>query len=112
MTDERFNQIVEEFTEERIKKLLMKKASEYSLTNTDRLSNFKNGANISGWDLVHVLFGYQLKHITSYIDMINSKDKFTRELWLEKVGDITNYFILLLGVLEDQNMFKEVDNKK
>lgn len=107
MTNDRFNEIVEEFTEERIKKLLMKKANEYSLDNPDRLANFKNGANISGWNLVKVLFGYQLKHITSYIDMINSNEKFSRDLWLEKLGDIANYNILLLAVLEDEKMFKE-----
>jgi len=110
MTVERFNEIVNEFTDERIKKLLVKKANEYSLDNEDRLSNFKNGANISHWDPVQVLFGYQLKHITSYIDMINSDEKFSRELWLEKMGDIANYFILLLGILEDEGKFKE--NKK
>lgn len=103
----RFNEIVNEFTDERIKELLVKKANEYSLDNTDRLSNFKNGANISHWDPVKVLFGYQLKHITSYIDMINSDEKFSRDLWLEKMGDITNYFILLLGILEDEDKFKK-----
>lgn len=108
MTIERFNEIVEEFTDERIKKLLIKKGTEYSLDGTDRLSNFKNGASISHWDPVDVLFGYQLKHITSYIDMINSSEKFPRDLWLEKMGDIANYFILMLGILEDENKFKEV----
>ncbi len=107
MTNERFNEIVNEFTDERIKKLLVKKANEYSLDNADRLSNFKNGANISHWDSEKVLFGYQLKHITSYIDMINSDEKFSRDLWLEKMGDITNYFILLLGILEDEDKFKK-----
>jgi hypothetical protein len=107
MTNERFNEIVNEFTDERIKKLLVKKANEYSLDNVDRLSNFKNGANISHWNPEQVLFGYQLKHITSYIDMINSDEKFSRDLWLEKMGDITNYFILLLGILEDEDKFKK-----
>ena len=46
MTSDRFNEIVEEFTEERIKNLLIKKGNEYSL-DTDRLSNFKNGSNVS-----------------------------------------------------------------
>lgn len=105
MTSERFNEIVEEQTE-RIKSLLVKKGNEYSL-EADRLSNFKNGADISGWSNEQVLFGYQLKHITSYIDMINSKEKFSRDLWVEKLGDIICYNILLLGLLEDDNMFKE-----
>ena len=109
MTSDRFNEIVEEFTEERIKNLLIKKGNEYSL-DTDRLSNFKNGASISSWSNEQVLFGYQLKHITSYIDMINSGKKFPRELWLEKIGDLCNYGIILLAMLEDDNMF--IDEKK
>lgn len=107
MTIERFNEIVNEFTDERIKKLLVKKANEYSLDNADRLANFKSGANIASWDPIKVLFGYQLKHITSYIDMINSDEKFSRDLWLEKTGDIVNYCILLLGLLEDEDKFKK-----
>jgi len=107
MTSERFNEIVEEFTEERIKKLLVKKAGEYNLDD-DRLSNFKNGASISGWSNEQVLFGYLLKHLTSIIDMVNSGKKFTRDLWLEKTGDITNYLILLLGLLEDDDMFIDI----
>lgn len=110
MTNKRFNDIVDEFTKDRIKALLVRKGGEYSLAD-DRLSNFKNGADISGWSNEQVLFGYQLKHITSYIDMINSGKKFPRELWLEKLGDITNYFILLLGILEDDNMFTDGDEK-
>lgn len=109
MTIKRFNEIVEEQTE-RIKKLLVKKGGEYSLEN-DRLSNFKNGADISGWSNEKVLFGYQLKHITSYIDMINSGEKFSRDLWIEKLGDICCYNILLLGLLEDDNMFTDEDKK-
>ena len=105
MTNERFNEIVEEQTEH-IKSLLIKKGNEYSL-EADRLSNFKHGAEITGWPCEKVLLGYQLKHITSYIDMINSGKKFSRELWQEKLTDMTNYNILLLGILEDGNMFTE-----
>jgi len=105
MTNKRFNEIVEEQTE-RIKSLLVKKGDEYSL-EADRLSNFKHGAEITGWPCENVLLGYQLKHITSYIDMINSGKKFSRKLWEEKLGDIIAYNILLLGILEDDNMFTE-----
>ena len=105
MTNKRFNEIVEEQTE-RIKNLLVKKGDEYSL-EADRLSNFKHGAEITGWPCEKVLLGYQLKHITSYIDMINSGKKFNRKLWEEKLGDIIAYNILLLGILEDDNMFTE-----
>lgn len=111
MTIERFNEIVKEFVDDRIFNLLVKKGKEYSLEN-DRLSNFKNAADISGWTNEQVLFGYQLKHITSYIDMLNSGKKFPKSLWVEKIGDITNYFLLLLAALEDDDMFAPEEESK
>ena len=48
-----------------------------------------------------------LKHITSFIDMINTGDKYSQELWFDKLGDIVNYCILLYGLLEDDKMFKK-----
>jgi hypothetical protein len=39
--------------------------------------------------------------------MISTGEKYTKELWLEKITDIMNYNILLLGLLEDDDMFKE-----
>ena len=105
MTTERFNEVVKEQLE-RIEKLLVKKQSEYNL-DTDRLSVFKHGASMSKETPEQVLYGFLLKHLISQADMISTGEKYTKELWLEKITDIMNYNILLLGLLEDDNMFKE-----
>ena len=105
MTTERFNEVVKEQLE-RIEKLLVKKQAEYNL-DADRLSVFKHGASMSKETPEQVLYGFLLKHLISQADMISTGEKYTKELWLEKVTDIMNYNILLLGLLEDDNMFKE-----
>lgn len=105
MTQDRFNEIVKEFLT-KTEQVLMKKQDEYSL-GKDRFAFFKNEAAIGRITPEQALYYCQLKHITSYIDMINSDKKFSRELWVEKLGDIVNYCILLYGLLEDQNKFEE-----
>ena len=57
------------------------------------------------------LYGFLLKHLVSLNDMIVSGEKYSKELWLEKITDIENYLILLLGLLEDDKMFKKVEKK-
>lgn len=112
MTHERFNEIVNEETE-RIKSILVKKQAEYNLDD-DRLSHFKHAAGAANWTPEQTLLGYMTKHWVSIVDMINSKQKFTRSRFVEKVTDIENYLILLLGLLEDDNMFlnQKVDKNK
>ena len=51
------------------------------------------------------------KHLTSFIDMINTGDKYPQELWFDKLGDIVNYCILLYGLLEDDSMFSAPKKK-
>lgn len=107
MKIDRFNQLVKEETD-RIEKVLVTKENEYSLDN-DRLSHFKHAGAMANWPAEKALYGYMLKHLMSITDMINSGKKFPRKLWQEKMTDIHNYLILLLGVLEDDNMFEEDD---
>ena len=105
MTTERFNEVVKDLTTQ-IKNTLIRKAGEYNLDD-DRLSVFKHGAVMSKETPEQVLYGFLLKHLISQADMISTGEKYTKELWLEKITDIMNYNILLLGLLEDDNMFKE-----
>lgn len=105
MTHKRFNEIVKEETDY-IQSLLIKKQAEYNL-DSDRMSHFKEAAGITGWTPEKTLLGYNTKHLASIIDMINSGKKFPRELWVEKITDCCNYWILLLGLLEDLDMFSE-----
>lgn len=102
MTHERFNKIVEEFLD-KTKAVLMKKEDEYSFEE-DRFEFFKRMAEIEGVTPEQALLHCQAKHITSYVDMVQSGKKFSKELWFEKLGDLTNYCILLYGLLEDDKM--------
>ena len=103
MNAEKFNKIVEEFLE-KTKATLIKKEDEYSLCE-DRFAFFKREAQIAGVTPEKALYFCMLKHITSFIDMINTGDKYSQELWFDKLGDIVNYCILLYGLLEDDDMF-------
>lgn len=105
MTHERFNEIVKEETK-RIENILVKKQAEYNL-DEDRLSHFKRAAVLAQETPEQVLYGYMLKHIMSVSDMVASGDNYSKEVWVEKMTDIHNYLILLLGLLEDDEAFKE-----
>ena len=109
MTTERFNEIVEEQLE-RIRKTLVKKADEYNL-EADRLGFFKRAATFANTTPEKALYGFLLKHLVSLNDMVTSGDKYSKELFLEKITDVENYLILLLGLLEDDNMYKKVSKK-
>lgn len=109
MTDERFNQIVDEELEN-IKKVLCKKKGEYNL-DTDRMSAFKEAAEYLRKSPEDILMGYRCKHEMSLVDMINSGKQFPKELWLEKITDNINYLLLLLGLLEDDNKFIDEQDK-
>ena len=103
MNTEEFNKIVEEFLE-KTKATLIKKEDEYSL-GEDRFAFFKREAQIANVTPEKALYFCMLKHITSFIDMINTGDKYSQELWFDKLGDIVNYCILLYGLLKDDKMF-------
>ena len=105
MTHERFNEIVNEEVE-RIKSVLIKKQQEYNL-DEDRLSHFKHAAGAVSWSPEEALLGYATKHWVSLVDMINSKNKFSRDVYVEKVTDLCNYLILLLGLVEDDQLLKD-----
>lgn len=105
MTTKEFNKIVEDQLE-RIRSVLVKKADEYNLEE-DRLGFFKRAATFAQTTPEKALYGFLLKHLVSLNDMIVSGEKYSKDLWLEKITDIENYLILLLGLLEDDKMFKE-----
>ena len=99
MTTPEFNKIVEDQLE-RIRNVLVKKAAEYNLGD-DRLSVFKHAAALSEETPEQALFGFMLKHLISITDLINSKESYSEDLWLEKMSDIHCYLILLQGLLKD-----------
>lgn len=104
-----FNKVVEDQLT-RIMNVLVKKAAEYNL-DADRMSAFKHAAALSEETPEQALFGFMLKHIVSITDMINSGKTYSEELWNEKITDICNYLILLLGLLRDTGRMACTGNK-
>jgi hypothetical protein len=96
MSTEDFNGYVNERIAT-IKDVLLQKAKEYS-SNDDRLKNFHDGSKMIGKSREEVLDGFLLKHLVSYRkileDLNNDGILPSRELIVEKMGDIINYFII------------------
>lgn len=105
MTVDKFNAVVKDFIN-KTEATLLAKQDEYNLSK-DRFEFFKRMADIEHCTPEQSLAHCVTKHITSFYDMINSEEKFTKQRWFDKLGDITNYMILLYGLLEDDGRFKE-----
>ncbi len=103
MTVDKFNELLNYIVEERVKKVMCSKSTEYTRGN-DKLYNFKRSAEVDGITSVEALRGMDLKHRTSISDMLDDLNKgktFPRELWEEKLTDHINYMILLWALLSE-----------
>ena len=89
---EEFDEVLDETLKE-IKSTLGSKAAEYVQGN-DRLYNFNRAAEILRSSSPIALLGMQMKHITSYIDLLENPESVTKELVKEKTGDMICYTIL------------------
>lgn len=95
-------------TLKRSEDVLLRKREEYA-PEVDPLSNFKEGAEMSGQTPEQVLFMYCLKHLVSVRDIIFNKVPSNKELIREKTGDIINYMVLL-NALQDEKEAVEREN--
>lgn len=88
--------------------VLQSKAEQYA-SDSDRLFNFKLAAKLQDTTLTKALAGMMAKHTVSIYEMISSGERYSHELWLEKITDNINYLILLRAVLgeEDQRFPRE-----
>lgn len=105
MTTEEFNKIIEAALESS-RNVLVSKAAEYA-SEDDKLHNFNKAARITGKTREECLWGFALKHLVSVTDIIDemSKDpKYipSRDLVIEKFGDLRNYLLLLEACIEDK----------
>lgn len=100
MKSVQFTEVFEQQVE-RCREVLVKKAEEYA-TDVDRLHNFKAAAGFNSTTPQVALWGMLTKHLVSLSDMINSGEKYSRELWQEKIGDSLNYLFLLNALVEEQ----------
>lgn len=105
MTNEEFEAHLEHRLSH-IKAVLSKKAGEYA-ADGDRLHNFRLAAQLDGTTMPKALWGMNLKHLTSVVDMVRSGETPTAEMVDEKVGDLINYLILLSAVWKEQ---RDTDN--
>ena len=94
-----FNELVDRQLE-RIKTVLCRKEGEYNLEE-DRLGFFKRAAGLAQETPEQALYGFMLKHLVSLSDMVQSGKAYSEALFEEKITDIENYLLLLLGLLKD-----------
>jgi hypothetical protein len=101
-----FNKIVKARIRE-IESMLVTKGREYS--NSDRLSNFKDGAALRKQQPETVLWGYVTKHIVSlneFMIRIEAGHTVTPEQWIEKLQDTAVYMLLLETILTETGRLK------
>ena len=112
MNNEQFNAIVE-LRIEKIKSVLCAKADEYA--RGDRLSNFKQGASLTGELPIEVLAGLVVKHEVAFHNFVNdwADRQFVQhyERWDEKIGDIINYLILADAIIREYLESNKIDCK-
>lgn len=106
------NEEADKYVEDILSKIeftLTVKAKEY-VRNEDRMHNFNQGAKKTGKLRERVLRGMRLKHDISVDDILDDMDNDklpSKELVLEKYGDIINYNILeMMSILHKIEMNK------
>jgi hypothetical protein len=112
MTNERFDQVVNQTLEE-LKNILIVKSKEYQ-RNNNPFHNFEEGSKRSGLIREKVLDGMLLKHEISIADMTNDLEKGILpkiETIEEKFGDNLIYLILkkasIIDKIENENINKD-----
>ena len=82
----------------KIQLVLAIKAKEYA-TGESRFHNFNVAARVMGTTPEKALLGMMMKHFVSVLDLIETPGDASVELIDEKIGDMTNYLVLLEGML-------------
>ncbi len=102
MTNEEFLIEVEN-SHNRSKKLLIKKAAEYS-GDKDRLEQFYRAGCAQLIPATLALIGMTTKHFTSIVDMAKHPEDFSLKKWNEKLTDLRNYTYLLDALVRDMGV--------
>jgi hypothetical protein len=103
MTEQEFDDIVN-LRLDTIKTTLIIKGKEYR-RNNDPLHNFNQGSKITGKSRETVLWGFALKHLISFMDILNDIEDEgypAEEVVEEKIGDLINYLILCEASIKDK----------
>jgi len=105
MTNEQFLIEVEN-SHNRSKRLLIKKAAEYS-GDEDRLEQFYRIGAVQMITAQSALIALAAKHFTSIADMAKRPSEFSLKKWDEKVTDLRNYTYLLDALVRDKGVNDE-----
>jgi len=101
------NDVFDKAVEKALKRsteLLERKGEQYTTTDSDRLGQFKQAAEMKGRIPIDALSGMVLKHFSSFIEMSHHPHDFAPEQWREVLDDIRNYTLLAEGVLMDSGV--------
>lgn len=107
MNTDDFNAIIREQID-RCENTLCKKAEEYA--TEDRLHNFKVAAGLQDCLPTTALAGMMCKHTVSVYDMIQgleNGEKYSLDMWNEKIGDSINYLLLLSAMVREQHSIEK-----
>ena len=102
MTNEEFLIEVEN-SHNRSKRLLIKKAAEYS-GDEDRLEQFYRAGWTQNITSTEAFIGMATKHFTSIADMTKHPEDFSLKKWNEKLTDLRNYTYLLDALVRDMEV--------
>lgn len=106
MNNEQFDKYRDEMIERINKNLKVKSETDYA-TDEDRLYNFHSAAPILG-SATKACLAYATKHFLSISKLVNDGGKVSKELALEKVGDMATYMVIIYALMmEEANEGKE-----
>lgn len=101
MNSEEFTLYAEDFFGRMRQNLDLKATGDYA-TGEDRLFNFHAAGTILG-SPAKACFAYATKHFLSIAKLLDDGKEISRELALEKLGDLATYMVLLYAVLMEDN---------
>ena len=105
MNHEEFIKLTDE-GHERSKRVLLRKAHEYSTPSGNRLEQFYSASNICDIVPTLALIGMATKHFTSISIMSKDPNNYTIEEWDEKLTDLRNYTHLMDALVRDMRCGK------
>lgn len=85
----------------RSKRVLLKKQTEYTSSNRDRLEQFYRAGAAQAIPATSALVGMMAKHFTSVSDLARRPFEGDLKTWNEKLTDLRNYTFLLDALVRD-----------
>ena len=100
MDTENFNRLAEEMLDRISSNLEVKATTDYAV-ETDRLFNFHAAAPLLG-SAEQACLAYATKHYLSIAKLVQDGKPVSKELALEKLGDLATYMVLLYAIMQER----------